>query len=128
MILREICPRDFYWFALVENDFQGLSPQLLNLLMLVMLLDQGDDDNDLDLIPCRCISPLIWWVSDNLISEKVMSLNDWLTSAYHLQKERWTDSIEWMETQPMSKILLMFNIHKKAVENHNKEMKRASRK
>ena len=96
--------------------------------MLVMLLDQGDDDNDLDLISARCISPLVWWIQNNLISEKVMGLNDWLTSAYHLQKERWTDSIEWMETQPMSKILLMFNIHKKAVENHNKEMKRASRK
>jgi hypothetical protein len=128
VILREVCPRDFYWFALVENDFPDIKPQLLNLLLLIMLMEDGDDNHHLEEIPVRNLNPLVWWMQENLISGKVMSLTDWLTSAFHLSKERWTDSVEWMESQPMSKVLLMFNIHKKYVEDHNKEMKRASRK
>ena len=128
LILREVCPRDFYWFALVENDFPDLDPRHLYLLIMVLLTDASDDDHQLDLVPGKCLSPLIWWIQKNLIEEKVMSLDCWRTSAYHLSKQRWDDSVEWMEHQPMSKVLLMMNIHRKYVDDYNKEMKRASRK
>lgn len=124
--MREICPRDFYWFALVENDFPDLNPTILGLLIFVTLLDE--DEDILDFVPGRHIAPIIHWMMNELIAEKVMKVDAWLEMAFHLCKQRWDDTVEWMEDQPMSKILLMGRVQTKFVEAQNREMKKARKK
>ncbi len=68
------------------------------------------------------------WAMENVLKEKIMTVEGWLQTAFHLCKQRWDSSIEWMETLPVPKILLMIEI----VNQHNKaqeaEMKKAKRK
>lgn len=64
------------------------------------------------------------WALDNILKEKIMPVESWLETAYHLCKQRWDDSIEWMEQQPVPKILLMVDI----VNRHNKEQEAAMKK
>jgi hypothetical protein len=128
VLLREVCPRDFYWFSLVENDYPDLDPGLFNLLLLLMLTDADEQDHELDQIPVGCIAPLSSWVMKELVSERVMKVEQWLEMSFHLCKQRWDDTTEWLESQPMSKILLMGRVVSKYVAEQNREMKKGSRK
>ena len=57
-----------------------------------------------------------------------MTVTSWLETAFHLQKQRWDDSIDWLEQQPMSKILLMTSVQGKFCEEQEREMKKSQRK
>ena len=94
--------------------------------MVVLLLDEEEDA--LDNIPGSAIAPLMPWAMKELIEERIMTIEQWLEMAFHLCKQRWDDSIEWLETQPMSKILLMARVQNKFNEEQNREMKKSSRK
>ena len=126
MILRELCPRDFYWFATVENDFPDLSPALTGLLTLLLLLDGRDED--LELIPKRVVSALSWWIGPNLLNEKLMKLDQWYEVAFHLCKQRFDMTMDWMEDQPVPKILLMIQVLTKHAKEQEREMRKARRK
>jgi len=126
--LREVCPRDFYWFSLVENDYPDLEPGVFNLLLLLILTDSDEDNHQLDLIPVQCLAPLSSWVMKELVSERIMKVEQWLEMSFHLCKQRWDDTTEWLESQPMSKILLMSRVVSKFVAEQNREMKKGSKK
>lgn len=64
----------------------------------------------------------------NLLDSKVLTVENWLELAFHLCKQRWDSSIDWLETQPMSKVFLMLDILKKHNEQQEDAMKKASRK
>jgi hypothetical protein len=68
------------------------------------------------------------WVSENLLNKTLLTVEGWLEVAYHLSKQRWDSSIEWLETQPMSKINLMIDIVKKHAEEQEKEMKKSAKR
>ena len=124
VLLREVCPRDFYWFSLVENNYPDISPSLFNLLILLVLTDSDEEHHELDKIPSRCLGPLSQWVMSELISEKMMKVEQWMEMSFHLCKQRWDDTTEWLESQPMSKILLMSRVVSKFVAEQNREMKK----
>ena len=126
--MREVCPRDFYWFSLVENDYPDLEPGLFNILLLLMLTDADEDNHELDLIPVECLAPLSSWMMKELVSERIMKVEQWLEMSFHLCKQRWDDTTEWLESQPMSKILLMSRVVSKFVAEQNREMKKGSKK
>ena len=126
--MREVCPRDFYWFSLVENDYPDLEPGLFNILLLLMLTDADEDNHELDLIPVECLAPLSSWMMKELVSERIMKVEQWLEMSFHLCKQRWDDTTEWLESQPMSKILLMSRVVSKYVAEQNREMKKGSKK
>ena len=126
MILRELCPKDFYWFATVENDFPDLSPSVTGLLTLLLLLDGREED--LELIPKRVVSALSWWIGPNLLNEKLMKLDQWYEVAFHLCKQRFDMTMDWMEDQPVPKILLMIQILTKHAKEQEREMRKARRK
>lgn len=128
LILREICPRDFYWFALVENDFPDISTSLFITLVIALLLDLPEDHPDLETIPKKSLSALYWWISKELLEEKLMKVDQWFKLSFHLCKQRYDSTMEWFEQQPMSKILLMTNVMSNYADEQNKEMKKASRK
>ena len=121
-----MCPRDFYWFALLENEFSDANPVVTNLQTLAILME--GDETDLLYIPKRSIAPLLWWMSKNLLDEKVMKLDQWYETAFHLCKQRFDTTLEWMETQPISKILLMVQVITKYAKEQEREMRKARRK
>jgi len=122
--LREVCPRDFYWFSLVENDYPEIPPGLFNLLLILILTDADEDNHELDKIPAKCLAPLSSWMMKELVAERVMKVEQWLEMSFHLCKQRWDDTTEWLESQPMSKILLMSRVVSKFVAEQNREMKK----
>ena len=124
--MREVCPRDFYWFSLIENDFKDFSPKGVTLLLIALLSDE--DESVLDQIPASSINPLISWMSKELIEERIMKLDKWLEMAFHLCKQRWDDSIDYLERQPMSRYLLMMRIQGNFNEKQEREMKKSARK
>ena len=125
-LLREVCPRDYYWFALLENDFPDCPPLVSNLLTLALLMD--GDEEDLMRIPKCEVGPLLWWAVDNLLNEKIMKLDQWYETAFHLCKQRFDATMDWMESQPVSKILLMTQVVTKYAKEQEREMKKARRK
>ena len=56
------------------------------------------------------------------------NLKNWLEIAYHLCKQRWDNSIDWLEQQPMSKVNLMIDIVQKHNEEQEKQMKKSARR
>jgi len=128
IILRELCPSDFYWFSLVENDYPDITPDLLGLMILVMLTDLPEEDAQFDLIRKKSIAPLISWMMKELVQEKVMNVEQWMEMCFHLCKQRWDSSMEWLEQQPMSKVLLMVRVQSGFNIAQEREMKKASRK
>lgn len=82
----------------------------------------------LDETPSRVLKKLIEWSVENIFNENVLSLENWLEIAFHLNKQRWDSSIDWLESQPMSKIKAMMDINKKYAEEQEAQMKKSSRK
>ena len=68
------------------------------------------------------------WAMENVLKERIMSVENWLQTAFHLCKQRWDSSIEWLETLPVPKILLMIEILNQHVKAQEAEMKKAGKK
>ena len=68
------------------------------------------------------------WAVENLLIEKMMTVESWLQTAFHLCKQRWESSVDWLEAQPMPKILLMIEILNDFVKSQEAELKKSSRK
>jgi len=126
VLIREPIPKDYYWFATLENDFPDLRPVVGNLLTLAVLLDGRVED--LDRIPKSAVSVLIWWMSQNLLQEKIMKLEQWYETAFHLCKQRFDVTMDWLENQPVPKILLMTRVLTKFATEQQREMRKANRK
>lgn len=62
------------------------------------------------LLPIPEFNYLSLKVSEVVLNGKVMTPNEWLELAFHFCKQRWDDSVDWLEKQPMSKILVMVDI------------------
>ncbi len=116
---REITPRDFY-LAQVLRQSERSQLELVEKLLI--------DHSVLDEATSKETQVAIRWMSETLLDKTILTVENWLEVAYHLCKQRWDASIDWLETQPMSKINLMIDIVKKHAEEQEKEMKKASRK
>ena len=116
--LRELVPRDFYYAQVLRSSDRSS----INLIERLVLNPEA-----LDLLPARFFSAFIKWSLDNLIEDKVLTVENWLEVAFHLCKQRWDQSVDWLEQQPASKIFAMIEILKKHAEDQEKQAKKASR-
>ena len=116
---RELCPKDFY-LAQILRDKDSSILLLLDRLTL--------EDSALNHFSTKQARKLLDWVVEELLSEKIMSVENWLESSYHLCKQRWDSSIDWLETQPISKILTMISIVNKHVEQQEAQIKKSARR
>ena len=116
---REVTPKDFYLAQVLR---QSESSQLELVQRLIV------DHSVLDVATSAQTRRAIKWATETLLDQTILSLENWLEVAYHLCKQRWDSSIEWLETQPMSKINLMIDIVKKHADEQEKEMKKNARK
>ena len=71
---------------------------------------------------------VVKWCADTLLDQTVLSVENWMEVAFHLCKQRWDSSIDWLETQPMSKINAMIDIMKTFAEDQEKEMKKNAKR
>jgi hypothetical protein len=116
---REITPKDFYLAQVLRQSDRSQLDLIVRLLV---------DDSILDTVTAQDTRKVIQWAISTLVDNSVLTVENWLEVAYHLCKQRWDQSIEWLETQPMSKINLMIDIVKKHAEEQEKEMKKNARR
>lgn len=93
-----------------------------------MILRLVCNPEELENIPARIFRSSINWIVDTLLKENILSVENWLEIAFHLCKQRWDESIDWMETLPMSKVQAMIHISKKFAEEQQDQAKKAARK
>lgn len=67
-------------------------------------------------------------MGENLLDGTVYKVENWLELGFHLCKQRWDSTMDWLEEQPISKIQLMVQILKDHNEQQEREMKKAAKK
>jgi len=82
----------------------------------------------LERVSSRTFRALTNWMVDNIFSDSIFSVENWLEVAFHLCKQRWDQSIDWLEDQPMSKVKLMISINEKFVEKQKDAAKKPRKK
>jgi len=117
--LREICPKDFYLAQVVRQQERSVFEIIQRLIL---------NDEVLETASIREARAMINWAVETLVDKNVLTVENWLQVAYNLCKQRWDSSIDWLETQPMSKIHTMIQIVQQHVEEQEKEAKKAARK
>lgn len=124
---RELTPRDLYFIEAYKKENGEDVPETEFLMELISRLSEVEMDFVMDL-PVRDFRVLVRWFSTEILENKVMTVYQWLEIAFHLCKQRWDQSVDWFETQPMSKILTMVDILSKFAEKQNNEMKKSVRR
>jgi hypothetical protein len=116
---REVTPRDFYLAQVLRQSDRSQLEMVERLLLNPETLDEATSQQT---------RMALKWVIENLLDKTILTVENWLEVAYHLCKQRWDSSIDWLETQPMSKINLMIDIIKRHNEEQEKEMKKNARR
>lgn len=117
--VREICPKDFYFAQVLRQSERSQIELILRLILT---------PEALKFISSRNSRKIFRWISHNLLSQSILTVENWLEVAYHLCKQRWDSSVDWLEAQPMSKINAMVEIVRNHAEEQEKQMKKAQRK
>jgi hypothetical protein len=120
---RDLTPKDFYFVQILQNEELPESEVAIAVLSRVLL-----DEDSLEHLTIGETRRTFEWAMENLLSAKIMSVEGWLQTAFHLCKQRWDASIEWMETLPVPKILLMIEILNQHIKAEEAEMKKAAKK
>jgi hypothetical protein len=104
---------------ILRNEEKGYFELILRLLL---------NPESLDNASVASSRAVIKWAAETLLDGTVLTVENWLEISYHLCKQRWDSSIDWLENQPMSKITVMIGIVKKHAEEQEAQMKKSSRK
>ena len=113
--LREVRPKDFYFAQILRQQEQSM-------LMMVGRLILNEEVLDVSRVPQ--VKAMADWASKNILEENILTVENWLEVGFHLCKQRWDQSMDWLETQPMSKVQTMIDI----VKNHAEEVEKAQKK
>jgi hypothetical protein len=116
---REVTPKDFYLAQVLRNGNKSQFELILRLFL---------NPDTLDEITSTQFRQVVKWIGETLLDQTILTVENWLEVAYHLCKQRWDSSIDWLESQPMSKIQTMIEIVKKHADDQEKEMKKNARK
>jgi hypothetical protein len=120
---RDIIPKDFYFIQILKNaevSDTDLSMEILSRLLL--------DESSLESLSISETRKTFEWALENLLSEKIMTIESWLQTAFHLCKQRWDSSIEWLETLPVPKVLLMVDILNQHAKDQEAAMKKSAKR
>jgi len=86
------------------------------------------NEEALDITPLSQTQTVFKWISENVLEQNVLTVENWLEVSFHLCKQRWDSSVDWLERQPMSKIQTMIQIVKTHAEEQEKEAKKAAKR
>jgi len=116
--VREIRPKDFYFAQILRSKDSSMTSLVERVILNQEVMDE---------IPARYFAHHVKWISENVLDQKVLTVENWLEIGFHLCKQRWDQSMDWLENQPMSKIMAMIDIVKRHGEEQEKQAKKASR-
>jgi len=116
---REVAPKDFYLAQILRQNEKSQ----MELILRLYLNPETSDE-----VTSTQFRQVMKWVGEALLDQTILSVENWMEVAYHLCKQRWDSSIDWLETQPMSKVRTMIEIVKNHAEDQAKEMKKNARK
>lgn len=119
---RDLTPKDFYFVQILHNEKLPESDIALAILSRVLLFEEP-----LEQLSIGETRKAFEWALDNILSAKIMTVESWLQTAFHLCKQRWDSSIDWMETLPVPKLQLMMEIQNQHVKAEEAAMKKAAR-
>ena len=120
---RDLTPKDFYFIQILQNEKTDDADMAIAIVGRVLL-----DEVPLEQLTISQTRKAFEWAMDNVLRERIMTVEGWLQTAFHLCKQRWDSSIEWMETLPVPKILLMIEILNQHIKAQEAEMKKSARK
>lgn len=120
---RDLTPKDFYFIQILQNEEVPAQDMAVAIVSRVLL-----DEESLEQLSIYETRKAFEWAMENVLKEKIMTIEGWLQTAFHLCKQRWDSSIEWMETLPVPKILLMIEILNQHVKAQEAEMKKSAKK
>ena len=126
--VRELCPKDLYYIECLKKENGG--EDLLQVEFFLEMMSRLSDF-DMDRIMNMGVGEfryLMNWFAKEILEGKLMGVYQFLEIAFHLCKQRWDSSVDWLEQQPMSKVLTMVDITTKHAERQNSEMKKSSRR
>ena len=115
---REIKPKDFYFAQILRSKDETSLPLIERTIL---------NPEVLDYCSVAQTRKALEWASTELLEEKVMTVESWLETSFYLCKTRWDSSLDWLETQPISKVLTMIEILKKHGEAQESAMKKSSK-
>lgn len=116
---REVTPKDFYFAQILRQSDRSQIEIVERLLLNGDVLDEATASKT---------RSVITWVGSTLLDQTILTVENWLEISYHLCKQRWDSSVDWLERQPMSKINAMIEVVKKHAEEQEKEMKKSARR
>jgi hypothetical protein len=96
------------------------------MIPLISRLIQNTDDLAYFTLPQT--EKIFKWIGEEVINEKVLTVENWLEVSFHLCKQRWDSTVDWLEKQPMSKVLTMISIVEDFAEKQEQEIKKSSRR
>jgi hypothetical protein len=117
--LREVSPKDFYFAQVLRQSERSQIALVERLIVNPEVLDEASSADT---------RKVIAWVCGNLLDGTVLTVENWLEIAFHLCKQRWDQSVDWLELQPMSKINAMISVMKNHAEEQEKLMKKSRKK
>ena len=117
--VREVKPKDFYYAQILRQQDESFIPLILRLLL---------NPDCLDLVTISESRAVFKWISETVLQQNVLTVENWLDVAFHLCKQRWDSSLDWLEEQPMSKIQTMIQIIKNHADEQEKAMKKSAKK
>ena len=117
---RELTPKDFYFGQILRQQKRSYVELMERLLL--------SPEEELDKVTATRFRSVMVWASENLLEERLFTVENWLKASFHLCKERWDSSMDWLETQPISKVLAMIDVMNQFHEKQADEMKKSSRR
>jgi hypothetical protein len=96
------------------------------MIPLISRLIQNREDLDYFTLPQT--EKIFKWIGEEVINEKVLTVENWLEVSFHLCKQRWDSTVDWLEQQPMSKVLTMISIVEDFAEKQEQAIKKNSRR
>jgi hypothetical protein len=117
--VREIKPKDFYYAQILRQKEESF------ILLIQRLLLNPDCLDSVTISESRAVFK---WISESVLQQNVLTVENWLEVAFHLCKQRWESSLDWLEEQPMSKIQTMIQIVKNHADEQEKAMKKSAKK
>ena len=124
---RELTGKDIYYIEILKKENGDDIPETWFLMEMISHLSECEMETVMNM-DVRTFRALVKWFSKELLEGKVMTAFQFLEICFHLMKQRWDSSLEWIESQPMSKVLTMVEILSKFAEKQNSEMKKSSRR
>ncbi len=115
MHFREIKPRDFYFAQTLRDAKKSYIPLLIRLSLQEESFLQLRANN---------FRAVVKWVIDTLLVEKILTAENWMEISFHLNKQRWDSGVDWLESQPMSKIEFMISVNQKVAEEQENSLKK----